>query len=160
VTEPAGALVLAVPLAPAAVALAVWACRSATAADRVGRWGGLLAAVPALVLAALALAWTADEPAAGSWWSVDAAGGVFLLAIAFVGAVAVTVSPAHLRANPSSRAGATRTRHLYWAGLHLFWGALLAIPLVGNLGLAWILIEATTAASALLVAFSGKRTAI
>jgi hydrogenase-4 component F len=152
--------VLAVPLAPAAVALAVWACRSATAADRVGRWGGLLAAVPALVLAALALAWTADEPAAGSWWSVDAAGGVFLLAIAFVGAVAVTVSPAHLRANPSSRAGATRTRHLYWAGLHLFWGALLAIPLVGNLGLAWILIEATTAASALLVAFSGKRTAI
>jgi hydrogenase-4 component F len=40
--------------------------------------------------------------------------------------------------------------------LYAFWAVLLAVPLVGNLGGAWLLIEATTAASALLVGFSGK----
>ncbi len=42
----------------------------------------------------------------------------------------------------------------------LFWATLIAVPLVRNLGVAWILVEATTAASALLVAFSGKRSAL
>ena len=37
---------------------------------------------------------------------------------------------------------------------------MLALPLAANLVLAWLLIEATTAASALLVAFSGKRSAL
>jgi len=37
---------------------------------------------------------------------------------------------------------------------------LVAVPLAGNLGIAWLLIEATTAASALLVGFSGRATAL
>ena len=37
---------------------------------------------------------------------------------------------------------------------------LLAVPLAGNLGAAWLLVEATTAASALLVGFSGKPRAL
>ena len=44
--------------------------------------------------------------------------------------------------------------------LYVFWAALLAVPLAGNLGAAWLLIEATTATSALLVAFSGKARAL
>ncbi len=70
------------------------------------------------------------------------------------------MSPAYLRANPSSRAGSVASRRLYWIVLLLFWAVLIAIPLADNLGVAWILLEATTAASALLVAFSGKRSAI
>jgi len=150
----------AAPLAPVAVALAVLTCRSASWADRVGRWGGLAAAVPAIVLAAIALARAGEAPRTGSWWIVDAPGAVFLLTIAVVGAGSVAFSPAFLRANPSSRGGAVRARHVYWVALHLFWAALIAVPLANNLGVAWILIEATTAASALLVAFSGRRSAL
>ena len=50
------------------------------------------------------------------------------------------------------------------AGVHTallaFWAPLLAVPLAGNLGAAWLLVEATTAASALLVGFSGKARAL
>ncbi len=159
-TEPAPLLVLLVPLAPALVAVATLPTRSATVADRVGRWGGILAAAPAVALAIWALLRAADPPTTGSWWSVDAPAGLFLAVIAFVGASSAVTSPAYLRHTPSSRAGAVTTRHLYWVAFHLFWAALLAVPLVDNLGLAWILIEATTAASALLVAYSGKRSAL
>ncbi len=154
------ALAFVAPLSPVVIAAAVMACRSATSADRVGRWGGLVAAVPAALLAAIALVQAGDPPRTGSWWIVDAPGAVFLATIAFVGAGSAAFSPAFLRANPSSRAGAVGSRHVYWVAFHLFWAALLAVPLTDNLGVAWILIEATTAASALLVAFSGKKSAL
>lgn len=153
-------LALAAPLSPVVVAAAVLLCRSATAADRAGRWGGLAAALPAGALAAVALAQAGEAPHSGSWWIADAPGAVFLATIAFVGASSAAVSPAYLRGNPSSRAGAVGSRRVYWVAFHLFWAALLAVPITGNLGLAWILIEATTAASALLVAFSGRRSAL
>ena len=41
-----------------------------------------------------------------------------------------------------------------------FWAILAAIPLVGNLGGAWLLVEATTAVSAVLVGFGGKPRAL
>src|SRR5439155_14755988 len=47
-----------------------------------------------------------------------------------------------------------------YAALFLFWGALLAVPIAANLAVAWLLVEATTAASALLVAFTGRRDAL
>ena len=48
----------------------------------------------------------------------------------------------------------------YFVVLFAFWAILLAVPLAGNLGAAWLLVEATTAASALLVGFSGKPRAL
>ena len=53
-----------------------------------------------------------------------------------------------------------RRQRIYYATLYLFWAILLAVPLVGNLGAAWLLVEATTAASALLVGFSGHARAL
>ena len=53
-----------------------------------------------------------------------------------------------------------RARAWYYLGFHLFWAALLVVPLLDNLGVAWLLVEATTGASALLVAYSGRRTAL
>ena len=44
-----------------------------------------------------------------------------------------------------------------WAA---FWAVLVAVPLAGNIGAAWLLVEATTAASAILVGFSGKPRAL
>jgi hydrogenase-4 component F len=160
VTEAIGVLVVLAPAAPLAVALAVLLCRTTPAADRVGRWGGLAAAAPGGLLAALALVRAGDPPLTGPWWLVDGPGAVFVATIAFVGACAAAASPAYLRGHRSSRAGALGSRRLYWAALLLFWGVLTAVPLVDNLALAWILVEATTAASALLVAFTGKRSAL
>ena len=54
----------------------------------------------------------------------------------------------------------TATRAHYYTALLVFWAALLAVPLAANLGAAWLLIEATTAASALLVAYSRKPRAL
>jgi hydrogenase-4 component F len=55
---------------------------------------------------------------------------------------------------------ATHARRWYYLGLHLFWAVLLALPLVDNLGVAWLLVEASSGASALLVAYSGRRAAL
>src|SRR5205807_7883260 len=72
-----------------------------------------------------------------------------------VGLASVLFSPAYL-------ATARREHHErhYFALLYAFWAVVLAVPLVGNLGGAWLLIEATTAASALLVGFSGRPRAL
>jgi len=160
VAEAVDVLALAAPLAPVAAALATLPWRSARATDRAGRWVGLAAALPALALAAIALADAGHPPRTGSWWIVDAPGAVFLAAIAVVGAGAAAFSPAYLRTSPSSRGGSVGARRLYWCAFHVFWAALIAVPLAGNLGVAWILVEATTAASALLVAFNGGRRAL
>ena len=42
----------------------------------------------------------------------------------------------------------------------MFWALLLLIPVAGNLAVAWLLVEGTTAASALLVGFTGRREAL
>jgi len=76
--------------------------------------------------------------------------------VAVSGLETVLFSPAYLAGADSSLAPAHRQQHIYFAVLYAFWAVLLAVPLVGNLGAAWLLIEATTAASALLVGFSGK----
>jgi hydrogenase-4 component F len=107
---------------------------------------------PALVLAAWILYDPAD-PVVGNWLVVDAAGGLLLAVIAAVGVASTLASRPYLHGT----AGSART---YYAVLYVFWAVLLAVPLVGNLGGAWLLVEATTAASALLVGFSGKPRAL
>ena len=91
---------------------------------------------------------------------LDAAAGVFLALVAAVGLASAAVSPAYLRHAGRSWFGERRSHVYYYAAFNLFWAALLALPLAANLALAWLLIEATTATSALLVAFSGKRSAL
>ncbi|HEY5294618.1 MAG TPA: proton-conducting transporter membrane subunit [Gaiellaceae bacterium] len=121
-----------------------------------------LAVAGALVTAGLALALGVLElrslgaPVVGKWVVVDAAGVLLVSVVAVVGLATVLVSPAYLAGADSSLGPAHRQRHTYFAALYAFWAALLAVPLAGNLGAAWLLIEATTAASALLVGFSGK----
>ena len=62
------------------------------------------------------------------------------------------------RGSPTARVsivGPEKREKTYYAILFGFWAILLAVPLAGNLAAAWLLVEATTAASALLVGFSG-----
>jgi len=160
VTDAAPALIVAVLAVPLGSALLVTLVPSARAADRLNLTTSAVTAVLALVLVVLALAAAPAVAARGSWYLLDTAGGVFLALIAVVGLASATVSPFYLRHAGRSWFTARRSHAWYYAAFNLFWAALLALPLVDNLAVAWLLIEATTAASALLVAFSGKRSAL
>jgi len=160
VTDAAPALIVAVLAIPFCAALLVWLVPSSRAADRLNLATSTLTAALALALAVVALAAAPGVAARGSWYLLDTAGGVFLALIAVVGFASAAMSPPYLRHAGRSWFTARRSHAWYYAAFNLFWAALLALPLAGNLALAWLLIEATTAASALLVAFSGKRSAL
>ncbi len=149
--------VLAVPLLAAAL---VWAAPSSRAADRLALVAATATATLAAALAAIALVEAPATAASRSWFVLDPASGVFLALIAAIGLASAAVSPAYLRHAGRGWFSARRSHAWYYAAFFLFWAALLALPLVDNLALAWLLIEATTAASALLVAFSGSRSAL
>lgn len=153
------ALIIAVLVLPAVTALTALLARRASQADAVNVAGALLTASGALALAVTGIV-RADDPARGHLYVLDAAGGVFLAVIAVVGLLSALVSPLQLAGQGRGLVPAARARGLYYAAFHGFWAALLAVPLVDNLALAWVLIEATTAGSALLVAFSGRRSAL
>ena len=118
----------------------------------------LACALPSGALAVVLATRALTDPGhvfASKWIAVDAAGGLIVGITGIVGLASVLVSPAYL-------ATAHRERHErnYFIVLYAFWAVVLAVPLVGNLGGAWLLVEATTAASALLVGFSGRPRAL
>ncbi|MGC1166420.1 MAG: proton-conducting transporter membrane subunit [Solirubrobacterales bacterium] len=155
-----GGLAIAMLALPLGTAALMAAMPTARAADRLNLASCALTAALALALSVLALAAAPAEAARGSWFVLDAATGVFLALVAAVGLASAVVSPVYLRHAGRSWFGERRSHVWYYAAFNLFWAALLALPLVDNLAVAWLLIEATTAASALLVAFSGKRSAL
>jgi hydrogenase-4 component F len=126
----------------------------------------VLARVAAVATSALAFVLTVlalhapGDPVIGDRLVVDVAGGLLVGVIGLVGLASVLVSPAYLDGTSDSLVSPERRQRIYYAVLYAFWGILLAVPLAGNLGAAWLLVEATTAASALLVGFSGKARAL
>jgi hydrogenase-4 component F len=149
-------LALAVVALPSLTALLV-----AAAPRRFVTTVALAGALPvgglALTLAVLALR---DEPSLGHGIALDSAGGLLLGVTALVGLASVLVSPAYLGTVRASLAPPPRRDKTYFSLLYAFWAVLLAVPLAGNLGIAWLLVEATTAVSALLVGFSGRQRAL
>jgi hydrogenase-4 component F len=160
VTELVGVLAAVVPALPLACAVALQLTRTPGQADRLNIAAAVTTAVTALVLALAALTHDDGAPLRGDRYLVDGASGVFLALIAIVGLCSALMSPAYLRTAGRSWFSAGRSRHRYYAALYAFWAALLAVPIAGNLAVAWLLVEATTAASALLIAFTGARHAL
>ena len=119
-----------------------------------------MTAATALALAVTALGRGGSAPLHGGWYLIDGATGVFLAVIAIVGLCSALVSPTYLRTSGRSWLSAARSHAWYYVALYLFWGALLAVPISGNLALAWLLVEATTATTALLIAFTGRPNAL
>lgn len=150
-----GALTVAVPAAFAALVMV--APRRALPA--LAQAGGSASAVVALALATVALA-APGEPFVSEWIVVDAATGLFVAVIGAVGLVSVAVSPAYLASATTSVVREQRRERTYYGVLLAFWAVLAAVPLAGNLGAAWLAVEATTATSALLVGFSGRPRAL
>lgn len=153
------ALVWIVPLLPVCTALLTPLGRSSAAVDRINIAGAVLTGAAATTLAVQALM-NSSRPTHGSWYVVDGASGAFLAVITVVGLLSATVSPVYLARAHHGFFRAHRSHAWYFVAFELFWAALLALPLVSNLAVAWLLIEITTGASALLVAFSARRTAL
>jgi hydrogenase-4 component F len=160
VTDAATPLIVAVLAVPLGAALLVALMPTPAAADRLNLATAALTAALALTVAVIALTAAPAVAARESWCLLDPAAGVFLALVAVVGFASAAMSPFYLRHAGRSWFTARRSHAWYYAAFYLFWAALLALPLADNLALAWLLIEATTAASALLVAFSGKRSAL
>ncbi len=149
------AVVLALPLAGIAAVFLV----PRGLLSRAGVTAAIATAAAAVVLAAVALA-QPEQIELGRWIVVDTAGGLLVGVIGVVGVASALVSPQFLAHRRGSLFRPERADRVYWATLLAFWAVLLAVPLAGNLGAAWLAIEATTAASALLVGFSGRARAL
>jgi hydrogenase-4 component F len=147
-------LLIAVPLSPLLGALLVRLPRSPGGTDRMNVLSASVSSAVALTASAVGLVHGAGG-LHGSWFVLDRAGACFLAVIALVGWCSAIVSPTYLASAGKSLFTARRARTWYYTAFHLFWAALLALALVKNLGVAWLLVEATTGASALLVAYNG-----
>ncbi|MHB8642160.1 MAG: proton-conducting transporter transmembrane domain-containing protein [Gaiellaceae bacterium] len=152
-------LALVVVGVPAFVAIFV-AMAPRRSVSSVAVVGAFASASAAAALSAVALA-SPRNPLVEKWLVVDAAAGLLVGVIGIVGLTAVLASPAYLAApSATSLVRSERRPRTYYGLLFGFWAILTAVPLVGNLGGAWLLVEATTAASALLVGFGGKPRAL
>jgi hydrogenase-4 component F len=160
VTDLVPVLAVVVPALPLIGMLLALLARTPRQADVLAVATAIATAAVGLLLAAIALARGGEPALRGQWYLIDGASGVLLAVIAIVGLCSALVSPTYLRTGGRSWTTAARSRSVYYAALFLFWAALLAVPIVGNLVAAWLTVEATTAASALLVAFSGRRDAL
>ena len=107
-----------------------------------------------------AIAALAGDPSLRHGIAIDAAGGLLVGVTALVGFASVVVSPDYRSWLRGSIVAPARRIRFYFVLLYSFWAVLLAIPIAGNLGTAWLLVEASTAPSALLVGFSGKGRAL
>jgi hydrogenase-4 component F len=152
-------LALVVPGLPLVGGALIQLAPSPRSQDWVSRVSALLTAAAAFGVSALAVLGT-SQTGGSDWIVLDALAAPFLAVIGFVGLCSALVSPAYLNTGHHSFFRPARARASYYLCLHIFWAALLAIPLAGNLGVAWIVIEASTAVSALLVAYNGRPRAL
>ncbi|MHB8339692.1 MAG: proton-conducting transporter transmembrane domain-containing protein [Mycobacteriales bacterium] len=148
-------LLIATPLCTAAAAALV----PHRLLTRAAALGAALTGAFALALVGITLRHPLQAQV-GHWVTVDAAAALLVGVIGLVGVASVLVSPSYLRTMTGSVEHLQRRERGYFCLLFAFWATALAVPLAGNLALAWLLVEGTTATSALLVGFSGKPRAL
>ena len=114
--------------------------------------GAAVGAFAASLVAVFAYHASVAHHALDNVFYVDGLSGVFLVAVTFVYAVVAIYSVGYLRPG----IGHIRLRRVYWPLLNVFGLALIATPIVANLGLLWVAVELTTVVSALLVTSEGS----
>jgi hydrogenase-4 component F len=96
------------------------------------------------------------DPAWGNWVAVDGLSALILFLIALIATTAAIYSVGYVaHGNPTAR-----KLRLYYANYNLFIFSMLAIPLLAEPTLVWIVVELTTLCSALLVSFENTREAL
>lgn len=112
------------------------------------------------ILAILRVIWqvyTSGPVVAGHYLRADALSALFLLNFAFISGLALIYSLGYLRHIGSERFSSARW---FYALLFFFLFTMVGVCLSANLGLLWIMMEATTLASALLVGFYNTEGAV
>jgi hydrogenase-4 component F len=113
------------------------------------------------IAAGVSLALGNGSAPTSAWVVADVTAGCFVLVVTIVAAASALLSPAYLRSvERTTFFGTGRGRRAWYVALYGFWASLVALPIVGNLGIVWLVIEASTAASAVLVAYSGRPRAL
>jgi len=142
-------------LVPVAVALMVLAFSDGKQATRLAVAGGCVE-----IVLLIHLAWRVHQQTSitvGQYFRADGLTSLFLISLGFVFFVTLLYSVSYLRHVPKGRFSSPRW---FYCLLFLFLFTMLAAYLSGNLGLLWIMMEATTLASALLVGFYNTEGAI
>jgi len=140
-------------LAAAFYALAGW--RRSTAHAGTAAAAAILASG---ILLAVRVTRTGPLDALGGWLHADALAAFLLLVIGAVATLACAASPGYLAAEHATGAAASRRRYGILVACLL--AAMCLGALAGNLGLAWIAIEATTIVTAFLVGHHHTRAAV
>lgn len=144
------AAVLGLVLLPLVAAAAIWTLRLRRAA------GPLSVAVSVVMLgAALAIFVRVQDrgpqTAFGDWVYVDSLGAIVLALIAVVGACAALNSQPYIAHDLARGDLRPQDEPRYYALFLAFMATMAAVPVVNNLGVMWVAIEATTVVSVLLV---------
>jgi hydrogenase-4 component F len=148
-------------LAPIAAPLPAAALYAVAGWRRITAHAGTAAAVAILacgIVLAVRVTRTGPLDALGGWLHADALSAFLLLVIGAVATLACAASPGYLAAEHTSGTGGSRRR--YGVLVSCFLAAMCLGALAGNLGLAWIAIEATTIVTAFLVGHRHTRAAI
>lgn len=151
-------LVVLVPALPLAGGVAAW-----FTSGRAALVCALASLLPALLgVAALVATVVSSGPlvALDGLVLVDGLGALLIGSAALVSGIVLAGSPRHLAHEASAGRLRARDDGRYYALLLWFTAGLLAVPLVDDLGLMWVALEATTIVSALLVGFSRTPSAI
>ena len=151
-------IVAALLLAPLLGGLAAWFLRGR--AVRVVAFASLYVTISAGLGLAVAVFRTGRITAFGGVISIDALGAYLLILTVLVGAMALAASPHYISHEFAANKLGPRDEGHYYALFLWFVGTLVAVPLVDNLGLLWVAIEATTVVSALLVGINRSPDAI
>ena len=115
-----------------------------------------LAARAAWIVAAGGSVTAALGPAWANWVAVDGLSALILVLVALIATTAGIFSVGYLAHESLARA----KLRLYHANYNLFVFSMVAIPLIAEPTLVWIVVELTTLASALLVSFENTREAL
>jgi hydrogenase-4 component F len=145
-------------LAPFLGGLAVWRMAGRRAEITAEISLGITAAA-ALGLASAALA-GGRVVAFADLISIDALGAYILALTAIVASLAMAASPRYVRHELAAGLLLPHVEGRFYALLLWFVASLVAVPIVDNLGLMWVAIEATTVVSALLVGITRRPEAI
>jgi hydrogenase-4 component F len=149
------ALVLLVILPPLVAAVAVAGGARGRGAGTALIAGALVSFVSSVALA-VRIVGTGHFQALGGFVYVDALSAFFSLTVAGVVVLASLGSAAYLRAEEDTGDLSPFQVRLYFVFFSIFASGMLASFLVGNLGLLWVLIEASTLASVVLVGLEAK----
>ena len=153
-----GWIVAVLLLAPLIGGLLAWPLRG-RAAEAVAFIAFCVAATAGLGLATAVPA-LGRVVAFGGVVSIDALGAYILGLTIVVAGLALWASPRYIRYELAHGELQPRDEGRYYALLLWFLATLMAVPLVDNLGLLWVAIEATTIVSALLVGINRSPEAI